>query len=225
MYAYPSPFLFTNNISNMKYIQVFALACLLSALNFAVAFAQAPGKNFPTTKSETGPSALTDDPNAQPASCEAVLPSVLAELQKEADKNCKTAVRCIPCTDRSTGYPVYVTLYAEPKTPRCNVITGEEYLPSEGPSKLLAVRFEVLQSVCTKEGVTLTISFPDPRVNVNDFDISWEMNQRIIGRGQEVNCVCGKIVNLTVTERATGRAAKKQLTLSTVCSTTTTPKD
>jgi len=208
---------------NMKYIQVFALAFLLSVVNFAVTFAQAPGKNLPTTKSETGPSALTDDPNAQPASCDAVLPSVLAELQKEADKTCKTAIHCVPCTDRSTGYPVYVTLYAEPKAPRCNVLTSEEYLPAENPSKLLALRFEVLQSVCTKEGVSLTISFPDPRVNVENYDISWEMNQRIIGRGVQVNCVCGKIVNLTVTERATGRAAKKQLTLSTTCATT--PKD
>ena len=204
----------------MKIYQVSMLVCTLLTLLLGTASAQAPNK-MPTTTPQAGPSAaVTDDPNAQPPFCDVAIPKALEELQKAAEASCKTGQTCIPCTDRTTGTTLYATLYAQPKDTKCNVVSSTAYETIREKDKMLrGVQFEILQAVCTREGVSLEVSLPDASIDLRQYNINWEVDGRAAGSGINVNCVCGKTASVTLTEKTTGRQAKKQVRLTVGCNT------
>ncbi|MEQ1746909.1 MAG: hypothetical protein ABMA02_15860 [Saprospiraceae bacterium] len=158
---------------------------------------------------------FSEDPNSKAPFCELAIPKATEDLQSKADKSCQTASTCVRCTDKASGVEVYATVYAQPKIPRCNVVNGISY--DQIGVKPLPVYVEILQSVCTREGVTLEVSFPNSRVHPNQYDIEWEVDNRSIGKGELVNCVCGKAAKVTITEKATGRATTKRMNIANAC--------
>ncbi len=206
----------------MKYAQVSMLTVVLALLACTTVQAQKPNQlnQLPTTPGQsTPPVYATDDPNAKAPFCDAIMPKVVEELQKTAASTCKTATTCVRCTERASGAEMYATLYAQPKDPKCNVTTGVSYDTKNGTDNPLRLYFEVLQSVCIREGVTLALSFPDTRVDLSLYSIVWEVDGRVVSQSQQANCICGKTGSVTVTEKSSGRQAKKYMKLAAGCNT------
>lgn len=204
----------------MRKNQVSLLVAVVALLSGVTAFAQvtAPSTNPSTAPARTMQSAsITEDPNAQAPYCDAITPKALEDLQQSADKSCQTVSTCVRCRDRATNIDLYATLYAQPKMPKCNVISEVKYDKIPLADKALRVNFEVIQSVCTREGVNLEVSFPYARIDPRQYDISWEVDGRSYPNGIQVSCVCGKSAAVTVTEKATGRMAKMHMKLATAC--------
>jgi len=205
----------------MRKDQVSMLIAVVASLTCATAFAQVttpPKGNQTTAPAGTMQSAsVSEDPNAAAPYCDAIAPKALEDLQQSADKSCQTASTCVRCKDRTSGVDLYATFYAQPKIPKCNVVSNVQYDKIPMSEKALRINFEVLQSVCTKEGVNLEVSFPYARIDPNQYQISWEVDGRQISKGSQVSCVCGKTAVATVTEKSTGRYVKKSMALATTC--------
>jgi hypothetical protein len=203
----------------MKYAQVSMFTVVLALLACTTVQAQKPNQ-LPTTPGQsTPPVYATDDPNAKAPFCDAIMPKAMEELQKAATSTCKTATTCVRCTERASGTELYATLYAQPKDQKCNVMTGVAYDTPKGSENQLRLYFEVLQSVCIREGVTLALSFPDTRVDLSLYSIVWEVDGRVVSQTQQANCICGKTGSVTVTEKSSGRQAKKYMKLAAGCNT------
>lgn len=203
----------------MKYAQVSMFTVLLTLFACSVMQAQKPSQ-LPTTPGQSLPPDYgTDDPNTKAPFCDAIMPKVVEELQKTASSTCKTATTCVRCTERASGAEMYATLYAQPKDPKCNVTTGVAYDIKKGSDNPLRLYFEVLQSVCIREGVTLALSFPDTRVDLSLYSIVWEVDGRVVSQSQQANCICGKTGSVTITEKSSGRQAKKYMKLAAGCNT------
>lgn len=190
----------------------------------ALAQVQTPRTNQATAPAGTMQTApVTDEFSAIAPYCDAIAPKAIEDLQQSADKSCQTVSTCVRCKDRSTGIDLYATLYAQPKIPKCNVVSDVKFDKISLSEKALRVHFEVLQSVCTREGVNLEVSFPYARMDPNQYQVSWEVDGQQIGKGSQVSCVCGKTAVVTITEKSSGRMAQKSMALATTCSSNSRP--
>ncbi|MFN0013819.1 MAG: hypothetical protein ACKVU2_04670 [Saprospiraceae bacterium] len=194
-------------------VSLFALAIALFACVTAHAQAVKPQPAPTSTTVQAVP--FSEDPNAKAPFCELAIPKATEDLQSKADKSCQTASTCVRCTEKNSGIEVYATVYAQPKIPRCNVVNSSTYDPLG--VKSLPIYVEVLQSVCTREGVTLEVSFPNSRMHPKQYDIEWEVDNRSIGKGEVINCVCGKDAKVTITDKATGRATTRRMNIANAC--------
>ncbi|MBK9337745.1 MAG: hypothetical protein IPM98_14750 [Lewinellaceae bacterium] len=203
----------------MKYAQVSMFTVTLVLFACAVVQAQKPNQQLPTTpgQSVTFTNYGTDDPNTKAPFCDVIMPKALEELQKNASSTCRTATTCVRCTERTSGAEIYATLYAQPKDSKCNVTTEVAYDTKKIMNNSLWLYMEVLQSVCTREGVTLELSFPDTRVDLSLYTIVWEVDGQVVSQTPQANCVCGKTGSVTVTEKSTGRQTKKYMKLAAGC--------
>jgi len=205
----------------MRKDQVSMLAtAFVALLTCTIASAQVtPKTNQATAPAGTMQAAsVTDDFGAVAPYCDAITPKAIEDLQQSADKSCQTVSTCVRCRDRATGIDLYATLYAQPKIPKCNVVSDVKFDKISLSERALRVHFEVLQSVCTREGVNLEVSFPYARIDPNQYMVSWEVDGQQIGKGSQVSCVCGKTAVVTITEKSSGRMAQKSMVLATSCS-------
>jgi len=211
----------------MRKDQVFMLVVVGALLTCTTAFAQAPKSSQPTAPVGSSQSVSpTEDLNARPPFCDEVTKKVVDDLQQSADKSCQTVSTCVRCLDRATGVDLYATLYAQPKMPKCNVATAFVYDKKQVmQERALRIYYEVLQSVCTREGVNLEVSFPYARIDPSQYEISWEVDGRAIGKGTQASCVCGKSATVTVVEKSSGKLSKKSMSLATACSSTAPSKN
>lgn len=194
-------------------VSLFALAIASFACTTAQAQAVKPQPAPTGTTVQAVP--FSEDLNTKAPFCELAIPKAMEDLQSKSDKSCQTASTCVRCTEKASGTEVYATIYAQPKIPRCNVVNGVSYDVS--PTKSLPVYMEVLQSVCTREGVTLDVKFPNTCIDPSQYDIAWEVDGRSVGKGGQVNCVCGKSAVVTLTEKSTGRTAIKRMNIANAC--------
>jgi len=202
------------------------LAVAGTFLTCTTAFAQVqtPTKSTqPTAPSGTLQTAsVTEDLNARPPFCDEITAKAVKDLQQSADNSCKTVSTCLRCKDRTTGVDMYANIYAQPKIPKCSIATGFQFDQKQIlPERALRVYYEVLQSVCPREGVNLTISFPDARIDPSQYDISWDVDGKSKGKGTQATCACGKTATVTVIEKSTGKLSRQSMSIATACSSST----
>ena len=155
--------------------------------------------------------------NQETPYCDELIPKVVEQLQKSAESTCKTATTCVLCLDRSTKAELYATLYAQPNSQKCKSVKDIAYAVQAPNQAALSLPFEILQSPCTKDGVNLTLSFPDANTELAKYTFSWEVDGKRIGQGQQVSCVCGKSAKVTIAEKGSKRTTSKTMSLQDAC--------
>ena len=204
----------------MKNVQFPKFALVLPLfLCFALmqnAFAQT--KPRPRTQSAKASTTIAVADDKLPEFCDKVLPKIMETMQAAAEKNCATQTSCVLCTERNTKTPVYMTVYAQPNSPRCRKVTQIATV-AKPPQQTLDMPIEVMQSICTREGVSLMLSSPDVRFEVDKYTYSWEVDGKRAGNGTDLNCTCGQNVKVTVYEKGTKRSVTKSIRLNSPCKT------
>lgn len=148
--------------------------------------------------------------------CDQVLTKTSRDLQEKANKSCETATVCVPCVERTSKSEIYATLYAQPKSAKCKVATNITTL-IRPTAKEPDFNFEISQSVCTANGVTLRVVFPESSVEAANYTYTWEVDRKDAGNDQQASCVCGKSVSVTVTEKSTRRSVSKTMDMQSAC--------
>lgn len=148
--------------------------------------------------------------------CDEAVAAAKAKLQAYADEKCETANTCVQCLDRASNVEIYANVYIQPKSDKCKtaVNIGTTLKPT---AKLPDFYFEIFQSVCTVEGTTLRVIFPESSMDATNFTYTWEIDGQAAGQTRQVSCVCGKTANVTVTEKGTRRSVSKTMDLQEAC--------
>jgi hypothetical protein len=162
-----------------------------------------------------------------PPACDKIMASTQGDLQKEADANCKTATRCIACTEKKSGAVAYVTLVAQPK---CNVRSNNDVAaaaPTDrktpaGAAATTKTRpapptFDILQQRCEDgSGIDLKPLIPGDAAECSKdrYSYLWEIDGSKGGHASDLKCACGKVATLTVTDAKTGLSYSRQVKLS-----------
>ncbi len=162
-----------------------------------------------------------------PPPCGDVLASTQAELQKMANATCRSATRCVPCTEKKSGAVVYATLLAQPRCKAPEVPTKvqgpaqternppQPNVAQAEPKPTLPV-FEIVQQRCESgQGADLSVYIPGNTLQCGkgQYAFLWEIDGGKGGHADTVPCACGKIAQLTVTDIKTGLSQTKKLEL------------
>ncbi|TNE68863.1 MAG: hypothetical protein EP344_00920 [Bacteroidetes bacterium] len=170
-----------------------------------------------TTSTKASTTTITADPTPPPF-CDEIVPKVSEQLQLAAEKSCETQTTCVLCIERSANAPVYMTMYAQPSNPKCRKVT-DIAVAAKPPQQTLDLPFEILQSICTREGISLMLSFPDARFQANKYTYNWEVDGKRAGSGTDLNCICGKEATVTIYEKGSKRSITKTMKLDSGCNT------
>lgn len=150
--------------------------------------------------------------------CDEAIPKVKAQLQTQADANCKTAQSCVHCVERESKTELYATLIVQPQKPSCKRITNLAVAPSESvKGQAAAIHFDVAQSVCTRSGVSLEVLLPDASARASDYSYEWTIDGKQAGRKATLECACGETASIKVTQNSTKQSLTKTMTLPVAC--------
>jgi len=162
-----------------------------------------------------------------PPACDLIIENAQAELQKEADAGCKTAMRCVACTDKKSGAVVYANMVAHPKCLPQSDAKAAAAAPTDRkkPTGVTATatdtrpappHFEIIQERCEDgSGADLTVFIPGNamRCSKDQYSFLWEIDGGKGGHAPDLQCACGKVAELTVTDIKTGLSQTKRLEL------------
>lgn len=146
--------------------------------------------------------------------CDKVLPTVKKEAQDEANQTCSTITTCTECIDKATKIKINAVQVIQPTCDGASTI--DEVNSSQAVSyKKQRFNYDILQSPCTKEGTSLEIYMPglNNRVDKNKYSYMWEVDGKKAGHEKAINCVCGNVVTVKVTELKSGFSISKKATL------------
>ena len=207
----------------MKKSNVLLIPVCLSLLFLAVGIQTAVAQSAkPATASATNAAHVAPTPLPF---CDEALPKAKQRLQTEADSKCKTAHACIPCIMRESNTELYATLIVQPKKATCKKLDALKTLAAEGVEEQQVFPFEILQSVCTRSGVSLEVFFPDSRLKPTDFSYEWTIDGKVESREAKLDCGCGKNTTLKVTKNGTKQSSTKAFALPEACSGGTKDKE
>jgi hypothetical protein len=114
-----------------------------------------------------------------------------------------------------------MTMFAQPNSQRCKRAAVDIAYQLPKGKKAPDFNFEIVQSVCTKSGVNLELSFPDGSIEPANYTYVWEVDGKPAGTKLQLSCVCGKTASVTVTEKASKRRVVKTMRLQDACNTST----
>ncbi|MCK6692834.1 MAG: hypothetical protein L6Q97_12105 [Thermoanaerobaculia bacterium] len=149
--------------------------------------------------------------------CDEAIPKVKAQLQAQADANCKTAQSCVRCIERGSNTELYATLVVQPEKLSCKRLTNLQVAQSETARIPADIHFEVMQSVCTRSGVSLEVLLPDASARASDFTYEWTIDGKPAGRAATLECACGETASIKVTKKSTKQSLIKTMTLPAAC--------
>jgi hypothetical protein len=170
---------------------------------------------------------LAQDAIPAPPTCDKVLATTQADLQKQADATCTTATRCVACSEKKSGAVVYATLLAQPncKTPpretRANPSANTDFNKPNTVAKAADTRpgppvFDIFQERCEDgSGVDLDVFIPGNAMECSkdQYSFLWEVDGGKGGHTADLKCACGKTAKLTVTNIKTGLSYTKRVEL------------
>lgn len=171
---------------------------------------------------------VSAQPEKAPPTCDQALASAQAELQKQANETCYSATRCITCTEKKSGAVVYATLVAKPtckpdrkqKADPSPTSMAEHNKPNTvakaAEPRPAPPMVDVLQQRCEDgSGVDLSVFIPGNTLQCGkgDFSFLWEVDGGKNGHAAELQCVCGKVAQVTVTDTKTGLSSVKRIEL------------
>ena len=139
-------------------------------------------------------------------------------MEKKANQTCKSLKKTLPCTDRRTGLPVYVTLVVQPEKRGCPTIVEIIDKVSEGPASRGGPKdftVEVLQEHCSRGGVTLMAYVPgnDNLEKKKIYDFEWMSGGITFDKDEVAECVTETKITLKVSKIETGQTVIRSITL------------
>ena len=164
-----------------------------------------------------------------PPSCDQILSSTKAAMQKEADANCRSVTRCVACTDKKSAQVIYATMIVDPSAQRCKTAPTKaagntmaaERSPVKAAGKAAEILpetpvFEFLQERCEDgTGVNLDVYIAGNamRCTKDQYAFLWEIDGGKGGHATRQECICGKVAQLTLTDTKTGLSQTKRVEL------------
>lgn len=160
--------------------------------------------------------------------CDEVIPAKKAEMQKDANENCKTVSTCVNCMERKSKIQICAALTVQPdaKSQNCRPVAVEKTVVEKrasksrgtGISEATAEPFslDVLQSVCeTGGGTDLSVSIDNNKTcNDSNYSILWEIDGKKAGHEAKVECICGRSATVRVTD-PDGNVVSRTIRLNT----------
>jgi hypothetical protein len=194
----------------------FFLAVILIAALSVPVFMHAQGKTPPNANTAVKNEPTTDR-ILKMNYCDEILPQTVKDLQSKADADCKTITTCVPCVERASNIEVYATVVIQPKEAQCKMVKGAMPYKVNPNEPKPVFYFDVLQSTCTREGVTLEVFMPGNDIRPGEYTFLWEIDGNKAGHAQRQECVCGSKATVTVTQSSTGKRAVREIILPRAC--------
>lgn len=160
--------------------------------------------------------------------CDQILGTTKAAMQKEADANCKSVTRCVTCTDKKLGQLLYTTMVVNP-TSKCassgSKASMDTNVAERGPAgttakatvdRPTAPSFELVQERCEDgTGINIDVFMPGNAMQCtkDQYAFLWEIDGGKGGHAANLQCACGKVAQLTVTEIKTGLSQMRRIEL------------
>jgi hypothetical protein len=182
----------------MNFGQTAFLALLLFSCSVNVANAQADAKKAVPAKVKY---------------CDTALPEAEKRMKAEANNTCTTQHICVECTERTSKVTIAATMVVQPDKGNCKPVTDITCEECD------AVDFtaRILQSPCFAGGTNLEVIIPGYGKDSREFSYLWEIDGGKGGHLASIQCACGKIARVRVTQLATGKSMTLIAKLNSTC--------
>ncbi len=164
--------------------------------------------------------------NKKPATayCDQIPNQIKKDLKTRANQECRTVYHCYECTTRDSGKKTCVPVAVQPdKSALCGVVEPVTASKTEAPQTETLTggpdfKLDYIATWCFAGGVTLQAlvlelpySGPDAE---KQYQYLWTVDGKKVGEKAIVNCISGKLAELTVTQIATGRSHSLRLNIN-----------
>ncbi len=137
--------------------------------------------------------------------CDEILPTVKKQAQQEANQNCKTVTVCTECIEKASKLKIDAVQVIQPT---CDGAAQMEDLVVESKVayKTMRLNVQILQSPCINKGMNLEAFVPGANQNPNrsQYAFLWEIDGKKAGHEKTINCTCGKVAVVRVTDTNSG---------------------